>query len=159
MSAREWQPGDVRVAVDEGIVRLFRYYPDVATNPWVLDRDYSRDHGHSNWTEAEVAALRPIVVIDPENDAQLERLAYHLARIGGDWPRDLGAVRMVLNAMIAPPKPAEPMGLGAVVEDVDGERWVQFSSKNGLWWRNYQGWNRRWTEFGPSVKVLSEGIS
>ena len=69
----------------------------------------------------------------------------------------LAAVSEVLNVDITPRKPAEPTGLGAVVEDAEGERWVQFSSKTGNWWRNRQGQHQRWADL-DAVRVLSEGV-
>ena len=99
-----------------------------------------------------------LVVIDPEDREQAERLRQTMSLLGyerGDCAEDLQAV---IRAMIAPPKPDEPTGLGAVVEDAVGEWWVQFTSKTGKWWRNHQGVNRRWSDLN-AAKVLSEGVT
>lgn len=54
---------------------------------------------------------------------------------------------------------AEPTGLGAVVEDISGERWVRCDTTN-LPWRNAANtW--LWEEYNriSVIRVLSEGVA
>lgn len=57
----------------------------------------------------------------------------------------------------APRPTVEPQGLGAVVVDDDGTRWVRFTSRTGWWWRNPAGRNRRWPDVA-AARVLSYGV-
>ena len=67
-----------------------------------------------------------------------------------------------IEAQTKPPKPAEPTGLGAVVEDAEGVRWVRKgSTTHGEDWTRQIGdawtgnpWNRI-----DVVRVLSEGVT
>lgn len=103
---------------------------------------------------------RPVVVIDPEDREQVERLtkAYCDARDGdNDLYRVSAILQAALRSLIAPPKPEEPTGLGAVVEDAEGNLWVQVYEK-GLWQRSDDRdvWTV-WEKFS-AVRVLSEGV-
>jgi hypothetical protein len=70
-------------------------------------------------------------------------------------------------AVPKPPKPEEPTGLGAVVEDDRGVRWVRTEPKNGMtnpWQATLhvaepdEVRSLRWAEV-VAVKVLSEGVT
>ena len=159
----QWKPGDV------ALVRpIYCDHPDVIAVrtgvPPNMGWSYSMrtSDGSSTRTWASdpdgLTVVRRLVVIDPEDREQVERLRQTMSLLGyerGDCAEDLQAV---IRAMIAPPKPDEPTGLGAVVEDAVGEWWVQFTSKTGKWWRNHQGVNRRWSDLN-AAKVLSEGVT
>ena len=67
-----------------------------------------------------------------------------------------GNVQTALRSLIADPKPAEPMGLGAVVEDADGKRWLRSGSES--WWRVDMMAASDWSGIA-AVKVLSEGVT
>lgn len=63
-----------------------------------------------------------------------------------------------------PPKPEEPTGLGAVVEDAEGRRYVRHcpgDCEDGNlcipWHRVVDAMNRTYDEF-DAVRVLSEGV-
>jgi len=68
-----------------------------------------------------------------------------------------------IEAQTKPPKPAEPTGLGAVVEDADGMRWVQARAEEYPWRPSvaveigagplYKPWDQI-----DAVRVLSEGV-
>lgn len=66
-------------------------------------------------------------------------------------------------APITPPKPEEPLGLGAVVEDAKGKRWVRGRDSNCHWYPE-TGFDRTvgpwapWAEIA-AVKVLSPGVT
>jgi hypothetical protein len=103
-------------------------------------------------------------VIDPEDRAQVERLL-------GVWrteyrhdQRDLinGGQADALQAALrefADPKPEEPTGLGAVVEDANADLWVHSCQGGRAQWmrrNNPSAW-REWSEI-DAVRVLSEGV-
>ena len=57
-------------------------------------------------------------------------------------------------------KPAEPTGLGAVVEDVEGERWVRVNVLTGTQeWRccDFNGAFRKYADI-TAVRILSPGV-
>ena len=108
---------------------------------------------------------RPVVVLDPENDADADRLAAAMRRnvwTGLDDAAPLDLMKAVLLDLAAPPvlKPAEPTGLGAVVEDVQGERWVRVEHlrADGCPWRIRYGTWQNWSGV-DAVRVLSEGVT
>ena len=128
---RAWKPGDVALVTwNEGAEPeiLFRY---------LAGNDFDRPE----WQSAEDGEayprpdqLRPLVVIDPEDREQVERLvaAWRSAEFGAppldnDQPMTVHQLRMrhALRSLIAPPKPPEPTGLGAVVEDAAKCRWIK----------------------------------
>jgi hypothetical protein len=110
--------------------------------------------------------------IDPEDREQVEQLAKvmddEFARRG--WanqstpdPDVVDAIQAALREFAnptPPPKPEEPTGLGAVVEDAEGERYV--NDGLGHWLRLGQGngFFGHWTYTDvPAVRVLSEGVT
>lgn len=118
------------------------------------------------------ADLRRLVVIDPEDREQVERLRDLMDEAWVDQgngqveARTRGARGNALQAALCefadpkPPKPEEPTGLGAVVEDARGERWV---------WNAAGAGGNHWLRVGPptvwaawtsidAVRVLSEGV-
>jgi hypothetical protein len=157
---REWKPGDV------ALVPFDR--PDDVPAMWMDGRGWVLSDGRGaseNFTD-----VRPLVVIDPEDTESVERLAaLWWDEVRKDMPhpgqRDkalAAALREFANP--TPPKPEEPTGLGAVVEDDEGNRYV-----NALF-----GHDRHWVRSGPivdgrtrlrdyadiaAVRVLSEGVS
>lgn len=119
---------------------------------------------------AVAADLRHLVVIDPEDREQVERFAetHHLAVGFARWnnlhpntQRDrIDIMQATLRGFAEPetPKPEEPTGLGAVVEDADGLQWVRIESPPGWWWwRNSNGETRWWPDI-DAVRSLSEGV-
>jgi hypothetical protein len=115
------------------------------------------------------ATDRPVVVIDPEDREQVERLArdnYDLIHKPGAFDalsqmsQDayVEFMQAALRSLIAPPKPPEPQGLGAVVEDAEGRRWVRVNAL--IPWQYEKGDTRvSWTAVAPApVRVLSEGV-
>ena len=139
MPERQWKPGDValvevgcwanpRVAVRTGV-------------PSNMGWAYCGEHdGRStqNWTadsHGTVTPIRPLVVIDPENREQVERLTDALQGVGIDttgWDLVRAALREFADPK--PPKPEEPTGLGAVVEDAAGLRWTRVEAGEAKTW-------------------------
>jgi hypothetical protein len=114
---------------------------------WVFADGKYRDRGESN--------SRPVAVIDPEDDTTLSRLW----RLLPDSLVSIDQLQYTLREFAdpKPPKPEEPTGLGAVVVDTGGCRWVRFSAKTGPWWRNHSGSNLRYSNI-DAVEVLSHGV-
>lgn len=122
-----------------------------------------------------VAEVRRLVVIDAEDSEQVERLGrllWHMSP-GANWGVPCGepyakffedteaALREFANP--TPPKPDEPMGLGAVVEDASGHLWVRAKTTT-----TSAHWNRAHGQMGGKrlswsaidvVRVLSEGVT
>lgn len=105
---------------------------------------------------------RPLVVIDPEDREQVAsiRKAFQLVDcLPGDRVDDWQAA---LRSLIEPPKPEEPTGLGAVVEDMTGIRWTRVEAGDGEtrnpWYpADCDEQPAEWTAIA-AVKVLSEGV-
>ena len=151
MSARDWQPGDVGI-VDGGYKGLVFRCLDIANEDearWMTPRD-GRFYGSDS-------RVRPLVVIDPEDPQQVERLYGALAaRVG------MATISEALRSLVALPKPEEPTGLGAVVEDEDGEKWLRCFGDAGYFvWRkaeDFESRRLRYTDI-TAVRVLSEGVT
>jgi hypothetical protein len=106
-----------------------------------------------------------LVVIDPEDREQVERLVRAMpAEWNLDQPDDpelfedsTTGVQQALRSLIAPPRPEEPMGLGAVVEDAEGNRFVRSEATGSYPWSQV-GDDDWWTYPNiKAVRVLSEG--
>ena len=149
----QWKPGDVAL-VQNGYGVWNRAICQVRPNGgvWVLGGVY----GHLPLD----APARSLAVIDPENDHDaIDFLADRLE----DIPR---VIREALRAFAnpTPPRPDEPLGLGAVVEDAEGEKWVRNNPRGRAQWsrvnaaadgrpREYRMWRQV-----NAVRVLSEGV-
>ena len=108
-----------------------------------------------------IADVRPLVVLDPESDEDCRRLADALNDMDGA-PAWLTQGAAALLRALADPKPAEPTGLGAVVRDGRGDKWVLIDVTGPdvepvRQWRTWWG-NRPWHEIDVA-EVLSEGWS
>lgn len=138
----DYPPGTVAVATVRGIrsVRVFR-----RTTSWVTGTVVRGYLDHSN---SEVADVRPLVVLDL-GDSALEVVG----RL-----RDLGLYGLAtsIESQTRPPKPPEPTGLGAVVEDSEGVRWVRHRTSGGGGWF-VDGIARTYDRI-DAVRVLSEGV-
>lgn len=105
----------------------------------------------------------PVVVIDPEDREQVERLVASLGALSFSvW--GCGAVSAMQAALREfanpkPPKPEEPTGLGAVVVDALGGRWVRTDPGAVAWTE----WDHPVTRAAyrniDAVKVLSPGVT
>lgn len=154
---RDWKPGDVAIwdhgdAGRTDVIFRFLGGDDFDIPEWQTDTDGC---GYPN-----EAQLRRAVVIDPEDREQVERLAWS---IGYHGDADLFADRLQAAlrefANPRPPKPEEPTGLGAVVEESDGAVWVRTdTSTSNRWVRAGFGTRARWDGIN-AVRVLSEGVT
>ena len=99
---------------------------------------------------------RPVVVIDPEDREQIGHLIQAVKR-EFYATQSTDAMQAALRSLIAPPKPPEPQGLGAVVEDDKGVPWVRCENANLL--PHWYGRNRaRDYSAINAVRILSEGV-
>lgn len=157
--SREWKPGDVAVAthpIRNGLVR------------GIIDTDgrfYTTDQSCVGISSSAFAPdnLRPLVVIDPEDLEQVEQLRVDLINSGWIPDGDADALDSILRRVAnpTPPKPEEPQGLGAVVEDEQGNLWVRtdraapWSPIRGI--GGHSATRRLWSEF-TAVRILSPGV-
>lgn len=176
----DWKPGDVAMVtwVDD-------YDGDVQTAVRVMVSNGTTDDapgqrrpawwGGDGYLAAGMKGLsaRPLVVIDPEDRKQVDRLADALieamckADTGWDKARAYEVRSHMRTALIefanpTPPKPDEPQGLGAVVEDAAGDRWVLVTGDDEFPWAKVPAgeWQIEcfaWHEF-DAVRVVSEGV-
>ena len=177
--SREWQPGDVAMLT----VREFdgtKHLVGLCYKGGEVDAGDIKDM--ARWTLADhsdawssVTEARPLVVIDPvsitgpdetgEDGDPLVEIASCLRRLaeGDAWE---GSYRRRVAERLAevfdpspPPKPAEPLGLGAVVESAEGLRWTRAGSS-----AIYGNWlgtgSKTCVHYAavPAVRVLSEGV-
>jgi hypothetical protein len=136
VSAPQWKPGDVGVAATGE-----RFIVDSEGRCFWPGSEDARTVGVSGRPAPQD---RPLVVIDPEDRPRVDQFTDILAAAGVEvgpvevarytTPTDSrihyrqafeDKVQQALRSLIAPPRPEEPMGLGAVVEDADGVLWVQ----------------------------------
>lgn len=160
MSAREWKPGDV------ALVTYFDPPQRAIVRPRRSDANQRLEFaydggGYDMVSDVHVAATaRPLVVIDPEDAHQVGALA-DLFFQGKNFSLEsqMAALRDFANP--TPPKPDEPLGLGAVVEDADGTKWLRHDSVAiHRRWLNTDDCDTRfraWDEIA-AVKVLSAGV-
>lgn len=168
MSA-EWKPGTLAMVGCPGV--------NEQPMTWATNCYTSRHPGFPHWhntdrntylpANAAGITVRPLVVIDPEDRERVERLrvAYHARRRainGSDPTSDLQAA-LREDADPRDPKPEEPLGLGAVVEDWDGGRWVRSNPAGEAEWvtvnagaRGLASPYRTYAQIN-AVRILSDG--
>lgn len=156
--SREWKPGDVAMVKNDYGAWNLCIRTLVAGRGWVwrpgcADIFYADDI---------VQGVRPLVVVDPEDVDAVYRLddLYRAAKSRGAGA--YGWMQQALREFASPqpPKPDEPTGLGAVVEDSAGELWVHVGPGDSFHvWAPENG-NRVATSYEAidAVRVLSEGI-
>lgn len=114
----------------------------------------------------ELPVCVPVVVLDPSDDADVERLAEALNKASwspaaATW---LERVHAALTALLPPEPVTEPVtepggGAWAVVKDRDGDVWVRH--ENGRWgFGAHEGscdWKELVARYGP-LTVVREGV-
>lgn len=155
--SREFKPGDVAMAVranDDGEFLVVRTRGD--GDYWSAPRGWP-----ASVSADAIREYRPLVVIDPEYREQVERLR---SLLFGNSAHAHGITEMQAAlrefADPKPPKPDEPTGLGGVVEDAEGLKWVRFADsepneKN--WATGDAAFNRAYADI-DAVRVLSDGV-
>lgn len=162
---REWKPGDVAMVKTDLYGEMVAFRCGTASNPgWQYATADGRASSWSADSSGYVKPIRPFVVIDPEDREQVERLveSWYAASdpTRGRTSQMQAALRELANPQ--PPKPDEPQGLGAVVEDADGERWVRWSLGE---WPDRAPWradgpkpDHRRYDCVSAVRILSPGV-
>lgn len=142
---RDWKPGDV--ATVDGTPLTFFENDDTSELMFTNGSGYQHPARHLS------AKARPLVVIDLEDRERVSRLTRALK--GQAFHEE---VQAALRSLLAPPKPDEPTGLGAVVEDDRGDRWIRRDADRP--WVSAQGktFPCEWTSL-TAVRVLSEGVT
>jgi hypothetical protein len=143
---RNWKPGDVAMVRGDVCIRR---------------SDGAWEHGREDvFAHPAASDARPLVVIDPESDEDVDRLRDALWP-GGTFDVWQDRIRELANPTL---RIEEPAGLGAVVEDAAGGRYVRVTPENlsfpgEVWETRYGG--ERWLTWSDvkAVRVLSEGIS
>ena len=142
----QWKPGDVAMVIRE----------DGTESRAIMSRWSS--HWHAFESGAQIVDARPLAVIDPEDKEAVERLSSLTEANGGPtfFAGDVGKLQAALRefANPKPPRPEEPTGLGAVVEDVWGHRFVRVGARA---WRNVNEDSFCIWLHIDVVRVLSEG--
>ena len=141
----EWKPGDVAI---------IPFSAGEERGMWLGD-SWAVTGGRAQ--SSNYATRRPLVVIDPDSDDDLSRLWRLLPDNLVSADQLQAALREFANP--TPPKPDEPTGDGAVVEDASGYRWVRIAGNavGSPPWR-HRGHTARWWEHVTAVRVLSEGV-
>lgn len=151
----EWNPGHVAIVMRNGREVVAMRYDTGAESGWRYQAAVGVAFDH--FSPDPGTKPRPLVVIDPDDDEHVERLT--LALEGNAFRSE---VQAALRSLVTPPKPEEPRGIGAVVEDADGAQWVLVDRRNGVaGWRHVDSTLVRPWAFYESIavaKVLSEGV-
>jgi hypothetical protein len=149
---RDWKPEPGDMIVGEGGVPFLVVVSDPLR---AIDED------GNDWYVNTIDGARPLVVIDPEDREQVKEIA-RLSALPIAWTALRDALREFASP--TPPKPDEPQGLGAVVEDDSGLRWTRVEPAEQF---SHNPWYPALDiEVQPQeyrnidvVRVLSEGVS
>lgn len=157
MTVREWKPGDV--AMVPGVGRAVATYD----GKWATQTLEVAPHVS---LQGGFISARPLVVLDPEDREQVHRLADLLCASTFGLNADDMVMAEVLRefANPTPLTPDEPTGLGAVVENQWGTRyvcdfvgrWYGPSNATGPDSDVYGYWDYSHTQ---AIRVLSEGVT
>lgn len=116
------------------------------------------EYGNADSVLGIPVTARRLVVLDPESAEDVRRLIAACETASGEKAQAVAstyfhaALRELANP--TPPKPEEPTGLGAVVEDATGIRWVRSCDR---WLHQIHGYGWTWDQVS-AVRVLSEGV-
>lgn len=155
---REWKPGDVAVCTLDDITVYAVHSNPANGRHWVTPE--------GERVRIDEGDLSPLVVIDPENAAEVERFARAYVAAAKSAPWNARRAKVIRELQIAlrefaepkPPKPDEPKGKGALAVDLRGRVWVR--SDKG--WTNLDadGDFLNWTtwELIDAVEVIREGL-
>lgn len=107
------------------------------------------------------------VTIDYEDREAVERLTQLVFEVAHPFESRIADMAAALReyANPTPPKPEEPLGLGAMVEDAKGVLWFRMTVENQTWpgevWQEQYGDADRWSKWEsvPAVRVVSEGVT
>lgn len=159
----EYEPGTVAVATVRGVegVRVMYVVGDLlGSGAWLSSRYV---HGGRSHGPGEVTDVRPLVALDlGDNPSYVAKLLRRVVEEDGLGAHTFDYLANQIEAQTKPPKPPEPQGLGAVVEDSEGRRWTRFASYTDAWAQNgdqyAQEGNRPYNRI-DAVRVLSKGVT
>jgi hypothetical protein len=155
----EYKPGDLAMVNNRHDESDWKVGVCVGGGP-IGDARWMLPDGMTVW--GSVTEVRPLVVIDPEDREQVERLLEDWWQRGGFGNGAEGHDNMQAAlrefADPKPPKPVEPLGLGAVVEDVEGLLWVRAGDDEPEWRNDAMGAWKSYADVAVA-RVLSEGVS
>lgn len=157
MNTHEWKPGDV--AMIEVGCHANRHVAMFTDTGW----RYGTDMWVTN-DPAIVSVVRPVAVLDPEDREAVARLGELIRDQHQNNVFAIDDVQAALRefANPTPPKPEEPLGLGAVVEDDEGREWIRRVRKGRSPWAHYDEAERtsRGRDYDEiaAVRILSEGV-
>lgn len=166
--SREWKPGDVAMMTwpgnCDGEFAVIRGDGHWQMTDW-LDGNKRDDDEFltDSWLAKLTPTIRPLVVIDPEDTEAIKELVQrcNFYRPGEFITPMVDALQKGLRELAnpQPPRPEEPMGLGAVVEDGSG-LWVRTEHHAAGWCPSgsNSGPYRCWQDMTNDVRVLSEGV-
>lgn len=161
----EWEPGDVAMVAggtDGPWLALVR--PRGAANGR-LEFAYLSGGFDMVGELSDGFSARPLVVIDPEDAEQVERLWRAWTTLAPDHRLAQDCMQAALREFARPtPRIEEPQGLGAVVEDAEGDLWIRVVPAQLKYaWRpsgttsSYED-TRYWPKVN-AVRVLSHGVT
>lgn len=135
---------------------------------------HTTDGGHvsgftrARYVECDRYDCLPVLVIDPSNADHVAAITEAIGpctksalAICGERSCNTSRIGHALESVMFGPKPHEPRGDGAVVEDRVGHRWVRIAgpqSESDKPWRRRGATARDWDHV-TCVRVLSEGVS
>jgi hypothetical protein len=162
-----WKPGDVALRTGRdgsttiSLVTRQGVGIDAQSNSHQIWR-----HANGRWNELgedeKYGTYRPLLVIDPEDREQIERLTMAIfAEVGGDLPDGYTAneVQAALRSLLEP-EPEEPTRFLTVVRDAHGLRWVRtFSTPMPPACKTWANGDMRsaWSDIPRPITLLSEG--
>lgn len=165
---REWKPGDValvRSMYGNKVVGLRTGVP--SNRGWAYSEEVGGGNTTQSWSSDPEGnyVIRPLAVIDPEDREQVERLirlfCHHTPRGDAEFVLRHGGIDNMQAALREfadpkPPKPEEPLGVGAVIEDAEGSIWVRVGRKPGNTWYRPHGVYARYSDL-DIIRKLSDG--
>ena len=150
------------------LVRISDYPPEIAVSAdghkwYVAGPRLGSQHG---WYADDIEIVRPLVMLDLDKArgcwADTNDPAAIVERLRETNSVAAHAIADQIEAQTRPPKPDEPTGLGAVVEDAQGVRWIRKgNTSHGEDWTRQVGeaWSGGSWDRIDAVRVLSEGVT
>lgn len=152
------------------LIRVSEYEPEIAVRGTGIFEDkwyvggprLGSQHG---FYEDRVEIIRALVVIDPEDWESAKRLTQLMFEVAHPFDGRIADTQAALRefANPTPPKPEEPLGLGAVIEDAEGRKWVRDlqGRASSPWLNSVIGNLPCRMSYGDLdvVRVLSEGVT
>jgi len=159
VSRRQFKPGDL-LADEVGSAFFVVEVTGNSRAAWG-EGVHAIDADGNGWRVDSVEDARRLVVIDPEDREQLKRLLTAIYNQPDPLSPTLHGLADALREFANPKPPViEPQGLGAVVEDAEGKRWVRAARIAHGWHRPMGTW-AEWADWSgvDAVRVLSEGVT